>query len=220
MQAVLQDRQDEAERHLWIERGIHAINAAFPNAEYRTWEQYERLLPLALVAAQKIEREQIVTEETGRLLYEMASYLLDRARYAEAEPLYRRALYMWERLLGPDHLEVTYPLNGLARLYNDQGEYAGAESLYQRALRIREQQLGPEHPETAETIHDLAQFRETQGKSEEARVWYVRALTVREQALGMHHPKTIETRAYLIALLHTMGQHKEATQLELTQSKS
>jgi DNA-binding XRE family transcriptional regulator/tetratricopeptide (TPR) repeat protein len=149
IQAVLKDTLEETERRTWGKRAILAVNAAFPYAEHGTWPQCERLLPQALLVAQYIETDQIVGEEAGRLLYETASYLLDRARYVEAEPLYQRALRVWEQRLGPDHPRVASLLNNLANLYWQQGKYAEAEPLYQRALRIREQQLGPEHPGAA-----------------------------------------------------------------------
>jgi hypothetical protein len=37
------------------------------------------------------------------VLNALASYLSDHAHYAEAEPLYQRALRIWEQSLGPDH---------------------------------------------------------------------------------------------------------------------
>ena len=148
------------------------------------------------------------------------TFTIDRARYAEAEPLLpARPLRIWEQQLGPEHPDVAHSLNGLANLYCEQGKYGEAEPLYQRALYIREQQLGPEHPETAETMHDFARYWEAQGNSEEARSLYTRALAIREQALGVQHPKTIQTRTRLIALLHAMGQHEEAAQLEAAQSE-
>ena len=38
-------------------------------------------------------------------------------RYAEAEPLYERALAIREKALGPDHPDVATSLNNLAVLY-------------------------------------------------------------------------------------------------------
>jgi tetratricopeptide (TPR) repeat protein len=221
VQAVLRDRQGEAERRLWIERMIQTINAAFPAGdEYENWPQCERLLLHALLAAQWSETYQISRTEMGRLLHETATYLRWRARYAEAEPLCQHALRIWEQQLGPEHPLVAYPLNGLADLYTSQGKYVEAEPLYQRALRIREQQLGPEHSETAYTIGHLARFWEAQDNNEEASVLFARALRIYEQALGAHHSKTTETRERLIALLHAMGQHEEAARLEATQPES
>jgi len=219
VQAVLQDEMEETERRTWAERAILAVNAAFPESNHGTWPQCERLLPHALLAAQWSETYQINQAEMGRLLYETASYLKDRAHYHEAEPLYQRALRIREQQLGPTHPQVAYSLNGLAVLYYAQGKYTEAEPLHQRALSIWEQQLGPEHPETAETMHSLARLRDAQGYIEEARTWYARALAIRERALGADHPKTTETRKRLIALLHVMGQHEEAAQRETAQSE-
>ena len=38
--------------------------------------------------------------------------------YAKAEPLYKRALAIWEKALGPDHPDVATSLNNLAALYD------------------------------------------------------------------------------------------------------
>ena len=70
-------------------------------------------------------------------------------RYAEAEPLFERALAIREKALGPDHPDVATRLNNLAVLYRDTGRHAEAEPLYQRALAIREKALGPDHPDIA-----------------------------------------------------------------------
>src|SRR5262249_835406 len=149
VQAVLQDAQQETERRLWAERAMLAVNATFPKPEFGTWSQCERLLSQALAITQVIERYHISGEDAGRLLYETARYLHDRARYPEAELFYQRALQIREQHFGPEHLQVAYLLNSLAILYRNQGKYAQAEPCYLRALHIREQQLGPEHPQVA-----------------------------------------------------------------------
>ena len=69
-----------------------------------------------------------------------------QGRYAEAEPLYKRALAINEKALGPDHPDVAASLNNLANLYQAQGRYAEAEPLYKRALAIQEKALGPTTP--------------------------------------------------------------------------
>jgi hypothetical protein len=55
-----------------------------------------------------------------------------------AEPLYRRALLIREKALGPNHLDVATSLANLAALKAAQGAHAEAEHLYRRALEIRE----------------------------------------------------------------------------------
>ena len=47
---------------------------------------------------------------------QIGSLLSSKALYAEAEPLYRRALAIDEKSCGPDHPEVARDLNNLAVL--------------------------------------------------------------------------------------------------------
>ena len=73
---------------------------------------------------------------------------IERPRYAEAEPLYQRALKISEAALGPENPSVGIRLHNLAGLYRAQGRYAQAEPFLERALRIMEKALGPSHPST------------------------------------------------------------------------
>jgi tetratricopeptide (TPR) repeat protein len=118
-----------------------------------------------------------------------------------AEPLFQRALRVWEQARGPHHPKMAESLNGLAELSREQGRYAEADPLYRRALSIREQQLGQHHPLTAQTLHDLAIFRQKQGNLSEALSLAERALQIRSQALGNAHPNTVATRALYTQLV-------------------
>ena len=80
----------------------------------------------------------------------------NQGKYAQAEPLYQRALKIDEKALGPDHPSVGRDLNNLAELYRSQGQYSQAEPLYQRALKIDEQALGPDHPYVANDLNNLS----------------------------------------------------------------
>ena len=212
VQAVLQDTVEKTERRTWAERAMLAVNAAFPHAEHGPWPQCERLLPHALLVAQYIETDQIIGEEAGRLLYETASYLQDRARYAEAEPLYQRALRILEQCLGPDYPQMTDPLNGLAHLYHDQGKYAEAEPLYQRALQIEERYPGPKLPVVATLLNNLANLYCDQGKYTEAERLYQQALQIKEQ-YGLEHPQVAYPLHNLATLYREQGKYAEAERL-------
>src|SRR5262249_38945600 len=48
-------------------------------------------------------------------------------RYAQAEPLAKRALAIREKVLGPDNPRVTESLDDLGLLYQSQGRYRAAE---------------------------------------------------------------------------------------------
>jgi tetratricopeptide (TPR) repeat protein len=79
-----------------------------------------------------------------------------QGQYAETESLYKRALAIDERALGPHHPDVATDLNNLAGLYYGQGQYGQAEPLLKRALAIREQALGPHHPDTKASRESVA----------------------------------------------------------------
>ncbi len=89
-------------------------------------------------------------------LSNLAGLYHDQGRYAEAEPLYKRALAIVEKALGPDHPQVATSLNNLAELYRAQGKYGEAEPLYKRSLAIMEKALGPEHPYVGKALANYA----------------------------------------------------------------
>jgi tetratricopeptide (TPR) repeat protein len=91
-------------------------------------------------------------------LMQLADVYACWGRGAEAEPLYLRALAIWEKafgLFGPDHPDIAQTLNGLARVYRDQERNAEAQAALTRALAIREKTLGPDHPFTKATRNTL-----------------------------------------------------------------
>lgn len=55
-----------------------------------------------------------------------------------AEPLYERALKIYEECFGTTHSRVAETLRNLARLKYDMGEFEVAASLYKRATEIKE----------------------------------------------------------------------------------
>jgi tetratricopeptide (TPR) repeat protein len=213
VQAVLQDAQEEAERRTWAERAMLAVNAAFPEVEHGTWSLCERLLPQALAAMQIIERYQMVSEDGERLLHETVTYLRNRARYAEAERLYKQALPIWKLHLGSEHPDVAHQLNFLAILYSDQGKYAEAERLYQQALRIWELHLGPEHLQVAYPLNGLADLYREQGKYAEAERLYQRAFQIKEQGLGPEHLQVTYPLDGLADLYREQRKYAEAESL-------
>ncbi|MEJ2228990.1 MAG: tetratricopeptide repeat protein [Alphaproteobacteria bacterium] len=75
---------------------------------------------------------------------------------AEAEPLYRRALAIWEKSLGAEHPNVASALNNLAGLLRATNRLAEAEPLYRRALAILEASLPDHHPWVQKSRANLA----------------------------------------------------------------
>ena len=146
-------------------------------------------------------------------LNNLAALYSDQGRYAEAEPLYKRALAICEKALGPDHPDVGSSLNNLAALYRDQGRYAEAEPLFKRSLAIREKALGPDHPDVATSLNNLAALYELQGRYADAEPLYKRSLGIYEKALGPDHPNTAMVAGHLGSFFKSEGRIDEAEPL-------
>src|SRR6266487_1798327 len=200
VQAVLKDQMDEPTYEIWTERTVQAVNTTFPNVEFTRWPFYEQLLPHALVCWNLIKQRHLFSKEASALLKQMGWYLMEHARYAEAEPILRQALAIRNQQLTPTPLDVATSFNDLAELHWRQGKYTEAEPLVQHALTIREQQLGPDHPDTATSLNDLAVLYRAQGKYEQAEPLHLRALAIREQQLGPDHPDTASSLNNLASL--------------------
>jgi tetratricopeptide (TPR) repeat protein/transcriptional regulator with XRE-family HTH domain len=213
VQAVTIDTTSPELRAQWREHVVRALNAAFPEVEFKEWKQCERLLPHALVCATWIEHELTLTQEVAELFHKAGFYLRERGQYAEAEPLLVRTLSIREQELGTEHLDTGASLHSLGVLYRRQGKYEQAETLYLQALSIYEQHLGTEHPNTASVLNDLAALYVRLGKYEQAEILYQRVLTVREQHLGAEHLDTAESLHNLAELYRRQGKYEQAEPL-------
>ena len=65
----------------------------------------------------------------ARSLIDLALLYDNQGQYAKAEPLYQRALAIWEKALGPEHPELLKSLENYAVLLRDIGRPKEAEAL-------------------------------------------------------------------------------------------
>ena len=102
--------------------------------------------------------------------------------YTETENLFRKALAIQERTLGPEHPATANTLNNLSTYLDRRGRAEEAEPLQRRALDILEKSLGPLHPDTAAMLTTLAVMLDRQGKLTESEALYRKAVEVARQA--------------------------------------
>jgi CHAT domain-containing protein/tetratricopeptide (TPR) repeat protein len=184
-------------------------------AIYKRWQELFEAgnYPAALVEAQRYEAE--VKAQFGinhpnyaTSLNALAVLYKNQARYADAEPLYKRALAIYEKASGPNHPSVAVALNNLALLYETQGRYADAEPLFKRALAIHEKEGGP-----ATALGNLAMLYAEQGRYADAEPLEKRALAIREKALGPDHPAVANSLNHLALLYDAQGRYADALPL-------
>ena len=151
--------------------------------------------------------------ETATALNNLAVTYQSLARYMEAEPLFRRAIEIDERVLGKDHPDVATRYNNLALLLYKQGKYDQAEPLYRRAIEIDEKVLGKDHPDIATLYNNLAGLLQAQGKYDQAEPLYRRAIEIDESVLGKDHPAVARDYDNLALLLKEQGKYDQAEPL-------
>ncbi|MBI2566845.1 MAG: tetratricopeptide repeat protein [Candidatus Schekmanbacteria bacterium] len=143
----------------------------------------------------------------------LAATLWALGRYAEAEPLFERALAIRTELLGPEHADLAASLNAMAGLRWAQGNLAAARELYQRAADMRERTLAPRHPKVAESLNNLALVLKAQGDPDAARKLHERALEIQRERLGEAHPDVAKTLVKMTALEKSLGNYAAAQPL-------
>ncbi len=100
--------------------------------------------------------------ELAKSLNNLANVYEEEGKYAQAEPLYQRALALAERANGPNHPDVAALLDNFVMLYLDQHNYSAAEPLADRAIDIVKH-AGGEPRMTFKCFRDRARLRwETQ----------------------------------------------------------
>src|SRR5262249_1215102 len=173
-----------------VERLVASLAAIYPEECWRglqSWRLCAHLTPHLLARRDACP---------ASLLDRAGDYLFNRAAYSQAGQLFRDALAIREKMLGPEHPDTATSLNRLSQLLDCQGD-PEALPLCERALAIREKVLGLEHPDTGSSLSSLAHLRWAQGDFAGAVPLYERALAIREKMLGPEHPDTAASLAYL-----------------------
>jgi tetratricopeptide (TPR) repeat protein len=197
-----------------LESGLQLVDAAatgWPD-DVRSWPVREPLSPHIRALVDAGEKAGI-DEPTARLMNDLAGLLWTKALYPQAEPLYRRALAIGERSLGPDHTTVATHLSNLALLLKDTNRPAEAEPLFRRALAIDERSYGPDHPEVATDVNNLAVLLQATNRLAEAEPLFRRALAIGERSLGPDHPAVAIRLNNLAVLLQDTNRLAEAEPL-------
>jgi len=213
VQAVLKSRMSEDQRKARAEQVVRAVDAAFPMVELETWPRCERLVPSAQVCAALAEEYGIASTGAARLLSQAGYYLSQRARFAEAEPLYRKTVTIREQVYGPEHSEYAKGLNNLAQLLQDTNRLAEAEPLMRRALAIDEKANGLDHPTVAIRLNNLAALLLLTNRPAEGEPLMRRALEIDEKASGPDHPNVAIRLNNLAQLLKARNRLAEAEPL-------
>ncbi|MGH9666797.1 MAG: tetratricopeptide repeat protein, partial [Bryobacteraceae bacterium] len=141
-------------------------------------------------------------------------------RYGDAEPLYRRSLAIWTKVLGPEHPMLATSFDNLAVVCASQQKLREAEALYRKALEIRD-------TEDAGSLRNLALVEVAQEQWKAAEPLLKRALLILDTLEPADPPALIATLNDYAEVLEKTGRNvragpirKRAKALEASQKKA
>jgi len=159
-------------------------------------------------------------EEFGRESAEVAeslhilAILYHRKRdYVQAEPLYRRAVAIYEKLFGGDDLHVAEVDANLGEMYKSKGDYNAAERTLIRVVEIREKKLDPNDLNLGYAVNNLGLLYQTRGEYGRAEQLFSRALKIFERAFGPDDPSVATVLNNLAEAFRSKGEYDKAEPL-------
>ncbi len=130
--------------------------------------------------------------------------------FTAAEPLYQKALAIYQRIMGADHVNVAITLDNMGRLASAKKEYTRAETLYSRALSIYKKSLGENHLTVASTLTSLGVLYGNQEQYAKSEALLQQALSIREKQLGPNHPDVLKSLTNLAIIYENQDKLAEA----------
>jgi tetratricopeptide (TPR) repeat protein len=149
--------------------------------------------------------------DVAQSLNTLACLLDAQGRLDEAEPLYKRALEIEEKVRGPVHPSIAALLDNLATLHHAQDHFPQAEAYYRRALAMRE--AIKNERDLAPTVYNLAVLYFDQRDYPAAEPLFQRSLALREKVLGRDHPEVAASLSGLATLYIKLDQAPKAEPL-------
>ncbi|KAL8367322.1 hypothetical protein RB595_009171 [Gaeumannomyces hyphopodioides] len=206
----LQAKEDEI---YFAKAALRTINDLFPKSRLRElWEEREKYL----AHAQRVgEWADLCGEEKAAILLgQVSTYLHDRGRWRDKEPVAQKVHELRKKILGDKHPDTLRSMRNLAATYHEQGRYDEAEKMGIEVLALRRDTLGDKHPNTLQSMASLAATYHEQGRYNEAEKMEMEVLALRRDTLGDKHPNTLQSMASLAATYHEQKRYNEAEKIK------
>ena len=191
---------------------LRAVASLFPWSQRELWGECERYLEHAQRAA-KYAGLCHAEVEAAALLTRVSTYLSERGRWREKEPVAERAYEYQRKALGERHPDTIWSMVALASAYYCQGRYTEAEKAQVELLGLWRDLLGDKHPNTIGTMSALGQIYLAQGRNEEAERTLIDVLAMQRDVLGEKHPDKVRSMAGLAMAYQHQKRYQEAEKM-------
>lgn len=179
--------------------------------ELKDWDTAAKDWQAALDESEKFAKGdgRIVTSLEG-----LAQVQFARGNFAEAEALYKKALYQRETSQGVDHPDTATLLNNLGVVYFKRGFYKDSMSHFERTLTMRRKAFNADHLEVGKALYHMALVCHAQMRYDEADGHYHKALDIKNKALGNSNPELVPLMRNYAHLLRKTSRDSIAAQME------
>lgn len=143
----------------------------------------------------------------------LGSLLTKMKRYQEAGEKLSEARSIQERLLGPNHVELSITWQHFGNLFAAQGEYVKADEAFERAMTLVRSHFGDDHASMGELLFDRGMVSRQRGDLEQARAFLSQALAIKLHKLP-GHPATKLTGQELASVYRAMDKEDAAREVE------
>jgi eukaryotic-like serine/threonine-protein kinase len=130
-----------------------------------------------------------------------------------AEELFRGALDIRRRVLGPDNPETLAAMNAVGAAFYDEGRIRESADMFRQALAIERRVLGPENLDTVMLMNNLGGVLTDAGQLSEAETLTREAVRIRQRVLGAENPDTLMSMHNLARILDREGKFEEAERM-------
>ncbi len=186
------------------------INQAF---EYLKAAKYPEGLALAQRAVAIAERGGATQKDLAYALIMLGNFYSIQGRYADAEPIYKRALAISEKVSGAKSSEYANVLSNLGTFYNNQGRYDEAEALWKRSLAIDEVAWAAMPHVFTSQLENLGKLYVKLGRYAEAEQTLKRTVAIWQAGYGAETPLASRSMGELGNLYRVQGRYAEAEPL-------
>ena len=128
----------------------------------------------------------------------------------QAKECHDRAITIFLKKLGPEHIDVANAYDNLGTVHHDLGDLPQAKECHDRALTIRLKKLGPEHVDVANAYDNLGTVHHDLRDLPKAKECHDRALAIRLKKLGSEHVDVANAYDNLGTVYHDLGDLPQA----------
>ncbi|KAI1123810.1 hypothetical protein F5Y10DRAFT_45733 [Nemania abortiva] len=192
---------------------IMCIASHVPSRESGKWWLTQRRLLQHAGKYNKRILDEIMGNDMSWVYHGLGYLYHHNGKLKKAEKMYRRALQVDGKTLGPYHKSILSTMTNLGTLYAEQGRLKEAEEIHLRALQGKRKTLGPNHELTLDITGNLGLVYFEQGRIKEAEEVTQQVLRGCKNAFGSDHAKTLKTAYSLGRVYLFQDKLKEAEEM-------